>query len=213
MRTGRLAIILGLVIACLMVGRANAEVTAGIKIDQDGIKGFYLAVGDHFKVAAEQVEVVREEKIADEELPVVFFLAARAGVTPDVIIKLRHSGKSWMEITTDFGLNASIFYVPVTIDPGPPYGKAYGHFRKRDRNDWGHIWLSDDDVVNFVNLRFISEQYDYSPEEVIKMRQNGDNFVNINAKVKNNKAKHKGDNDKFASDEKGKSKGKGKKKK
>jgi hypothetical protein len=117
-----------------------------------------------------------------------------------------------MEITTDFGLNAGIFYVPVTSDPGPPYGKAYGHFRNRDRKDWGHIWLSDDDVVNFVNLRFISEQYNYSPDEVIKMRQNGDGFVDINAKVKNGNAKHKGNNDKFASDEKVKHKGKKKKK-
>lgn len=213
MRTGKLAIIVGAVIACLMVGRAGAEVTAGIKIDQDGLKGFYLAIGDHFKVAAEQIDVAREERIADEELPVVFFLAKRSGVAPDVIIKLRHSGKSWMEITTDFGLNAGIFYVPVSGNPGPPYGKAYGHFRSRGRSDWGHIWMSDDDVVNFVNLRFISEHYDYSPDEVIKMRQNGNGFVDINAKVKINKAKHKGDNAKFASDEKVKEKGKGKKKK
>ncbi len=210
MRIGKLAIVMGVVIVCLTAGLARAQVTAGVKIDQDGLKGFYLAVGDHFKVAAEKVETVREERIADDELPVVFFLAARAGVSPDVIIKLRHSGKSWMEITTDFGLNAGIFYVPVTSDPGPPYGKAYGHFRNRERSDWGHIWLSDDDVVNFVNLRFISEHYDYSPDEVIKMRQNGDDFVNINAKVKNNKAKHKGNDAKFASDEKGKSNNKGK---
>jgi len=213
MRIGKLAIIVGAAVICLIAGRANAEVSAGISIDQDGLKGFYLAVGDHFKVAAEQVTTVRKERIADDELPVVFFLAARAGVAPDVIIKLRHSGKSWMEITTDFGLNAGIFYVPVSGDPGPPYGKAYGHFRNRERADWGHIWLSDDDVINFVNLRFISEHYDYSPDEVIKMRQNGDDFVNINAKVKNNKAKNKGDNTKFASDEKSNGKGKGKKKK
>ncbi len=212
MRIGKLAVILGTIIACLTAGRVGAEVTAGVQIDQDGLKGFYLAIGDHFQVAAEQIAVARQKRIADEELPVVFFLAKRAGVATDVIIKLRHSGKSWMEITTDFGLNAGIFYVPVSGNPGPPYGKAYGHFRNRERNDWGNIWLSDDDVVNFVNLRFISEQYEYSPDEVIKMRQNGDDFIDINAKVKNNKAKHKGDNDKFASDEKNKQKGKKKKK-
>lgn len=214
MRVCKLAIVVGAVILCLSAVRVGAEVTAGVKIDQDGIKSFYLAIGEHYNVPEKQVVVVKEKRISDEELPVVFFLAKRAAVAPDVIIKLRHSGKSWMEITNDFGLNAGIFYVPVSGNPGPPYGKAYGHFRKRDRSDWGHIWLSDDDVVNFVNLRFISEQYNYSPDEVIKMRQNGNGFVDINAKVKSNKAKNKGDNSKFASDENGKkTKGKGKKKK
>ena len=198
---------------CLAAGRAKAtDVSAGVKIDQDGLKGFYLAVGDHFHVPAEQIVVARQRRIADEELPVIFFLADRAGVDPDVIIKLRHSGKSWMEITTDFGLNAGIFYVPVTGNPGPPYGKAYGHFRNRERTEWGRIWLSDEDIVNFVNLRFISAHYDYSPEEIIKMRQNGVGFVDINAKVKNNKAENKKKDPKFATDEKDQEKGKGKKK-
>ncbi|HUV31540.1 MAG TPA: hypothetical protein VMY05_10680 [Acidobacteriota bacterium] len=171
--------------------RSRADVDVGVSIGDDGIKGFYLAIGDHYQVPQKQVLIVRERNIPDEELPVVFFLAKRAGVAPGVIIDLRLKDKSWMAITLHFGLSAEIFYVPVSVDPGPPYGKAYGHFRKRARNKWGEIRLADADVINLVNLRFISERHGYSPDEVIKIRQQGKNFVAINTEVKARKDKQR----------------------
>ena len=182
------------VIALLMIifiwpsaGTIQAEINAGISIDEDGIKGFYLAIGEHYRVPDKEVTVVRERNIPDEELPVVFFLAARTGVTPEAIIKLRLSGKSWMDITFGYGLNAEIFYVPVAVDPGPPYGKAYGHFKNRERSQWGKINLPDTDVINLVNLKFMSDYYKCPADDVIKLRQQGKNFVDINSQVKKNK--------------------------
>lgn len=212
MRVLKLVSLLSLIAFCVVPGDSRADVNAGISLDGDGIKGFYLAIGDHYNVSQDQIIVVRQRNIPDEELPVVFFLARRVGVAPDVIIKLRLGGMSWMEITADFGLSPEIYYIPVAIDPGPPYGKAYGHFKNRDRHEWGRIWLADADIVNFVNLRFISEHYKYSPEDVIKLRQGGRTFVDINAKVKT--AKGEGKNGRAASaDDKSKEKGKGKGKK
>jgi hypothetical protein len=118
-----------------------------------------------------------------------------------------------MEITTHLGLTAEVFYVPVQGDPGPPYGKAYGHFKNRKKADWGAIRLTDTDIVNFVNLKFISSHYGYSPDEVIKMRQSGKDFVSINTEVKSKKGKAGKDGKPLASSDqsgsKGKDKGKG----
>jgi len=61
---------------------------------------------------------------------VVFFIADRAGLKPAPVIELRDLKKSWLDITIHFGLSPEIYYVPVTVDPGPPYGKAYGYFKK-----------------------------------------------------------------------------------
>ena len=206
--------ILGLFLLMLWptANQCQADVNVGLSISDGIIKGFYLAIGEHYKVAQKEVIVVKERKVPDEELPVIFFLAQRAGVTPEVIIKLRLGGKTWMEISSHFGLSAGIFYVPIKKIPGPPYGKAYGHFKNKKKNKWGTIKLTDREIVDLVNLKFITEHYEYSVEDVIKMREQGKNFVTINTEVKKNKEQTKKKSKQYATDEKPKSKGKSKKK-
>jgi hypothetical protein len=211
MRALFIKLLLAFVLLGLMSANCPAGVEIGLTVDRDGISSFHLAISDHYGVPEKQVVIVREAKVPDEELPVVFFLAERTGQKPSVIIKLRLSGKSWMDIAIHYGLTAEIFYVPVKHDPGPPYGKAYGHFKNKKKADWGAIRLTDVEIVNFVNLKFISQHYGYSPDEVIKMRGSGQNFVEINAKVKKNKDKSKQLSTKEKAD-KGQGKGKGKKK-
>lgn len=192
---------------------ASAEASFGLSVDDEGLKSFYLAVGDHYKVPEKEIVVVRERKVPDEQMPVVFFLARRADVAPSAVLSLRSDGKSWMDIALHFGLSAETFYVPVKSDPGPPYGHAYGHFKKHKRDKWQDIRLSDDDIVNFVNLRFVSDHYGWSTDDIIKMRQSGKNFVDINRDVK--QKKKGGQKQAYAdNDNPGKgNKGKGKKKK
>ena len=75
----------------------------------------------------------------------------------------------------------------------PPYGKAYGHYKKYHPNkEWKKIVLSDNEVVDLVNLRFISEYHKLDPDKVIKMRGQGMNFVNINVEIEKGKGKSKG---------------------
>ncbi len=213
MRTITVLVLLTLLVLWPAGNQCRADVDIGLSIGDGGIKGFYLAIGEHYKVPQKQIVVVRERKIPDEELAVVFFLSQRTRVAPEIIIKFRLGGKSWMEISAHFGLTAEIFYVPVKRAPGPPYGKAYGHFKNKKKNQWGTIKLTDVEVVNFVNLRFISEHYGYSPDDVIKMREKGNSFVVINAEVKKNKGQEKKKLGQLATKEKPKDKGKGKGKK
>jgi hypothetical protein len=195
----------------------RSEVNIGLSLGEDGIKGFYLAIGDHYQVEEKVIVTARKKNLPDEEMPVVFFLARNAAVSPEVIVKLRLGGKSWMEITHHFNLTAELYYVPVERKPGPPYGKAYGHFKNKKKTDWKSIQLSDPDIVNFVNLKFISAHYGYSPDEVITMREKGNSFVDINTAVKKNKGKSKKQTTQIAASEKqvkkDKGKGKGRKKK
>ena len=116
-----------------------------------------------------------------------------------------------MEVTTHLGLTAEIFYVEIKKVSGPPYGKAYGHFRNRHRNDWKSIKLLDVDIVNFVNLRFISSHFGYEPDEIVRMREQGQSFVAIHDKIKKAKAGKAKDNDKKEKAKKPKGSGKGKK--
>ncbi len=152
----------------------------GISAGSDGISGFRLSVGNHYQVPEREVVVIRERGIPEEELPVVFFIARHAHVSPDVVMDLRLHRRSWHDITLHFGLSPEIYYVPVS---GPPYGKAYGHYKKHSKGGWKKARLSDVEIVNQVNLNFISRQYGYSPAQIMKMREHGTSFVSIERKI------------------------------
>ena len=192
----------------------KADVSIGVSADDDGIKSFYMSIGEHYKVPEKEVIVIREQKIPDDDLPVIFFIARHATVEPSVVVKLRLAGKSWMDITTHFGLSPAIYYVAFDNDPGPPYGKAWGYYKNHKKDDWKTIRLADNDVVNFVNIKFMSERHGYSPHEVIKMRENGQGFAKVNAKIKNHKRekhnKQHSDADKPGKAKSSKGEGKGK---
>lgn len=161
---------------------ANAgEVNAGISISDGGIKGFYLAIGQTYRVPEREIVVVRERRIPDEELPVVFFIARTSGATPFAIADFRLGGRTWFEVARHFGVGADAFYVEFKEAPAPPYGKAWGYYRKHPRKEWHKIVLADDDVINLVNLRFMTERYRCTPDEVVKRRSGRRGFVAIHS--------------------------------
>ncbi len=190
------------VIFCLAVllaapGLVSAQaqrVDIGVSITDGELRSFYFAISDHYRVPERQVIEMRERyRLRDDELPVVFFLAARARVAPSVIIDLRLGGGSWLDITFHYGLTPDIFYVPVKVkNIGPPYGKAYGYYNKyRPTKEWKKFALTDGEVIDLVDLRFVSEYHRIPPEEVMKMRGSGKSFVGIHVEAGKGKGKKK----------------------
>jgi len=166
----------------LSIQYSKAGVDFGLSINNRTAE-FYLAIGNHFQVSTKQIAVCKQNKIPDEDMPVVFFLARRAHVTPQKIIDLRLSGRTWMEIAANFRLTAEAFYVAIQKPAGPPYGKAYGHYQNKPKKKWKNIKLTDDEITNLVNLRFIANYYGYTPDEVVKMREQGKSFKAINDQI------------------------------
>lgn len=202
-------------------GPASAQnVSTGISISNGELHNFYLAIGDYYRVPESRVVYVKDHyRFPDEELPVVFFLASRAHVDPQVIIDLRvRQRMSWLNITFHYGLTPEIYYVPVQR-VSPPYGNAYGHYKKH-KKDYKKVRLADADVVNLVNLRFMSEYHGVAAEVVMDQRGRGERFVVINDHYHKEKGKHRdqGDDrgkgkdkdDKKDKKDKGKGHGKGK---
>jgi hypothetical protein len=183
MRSWPVSVAAMMLVALAIPTAAMSAVSAGVSITDEGLSGFYLAVGDYYEVPQERVVFVRNQHVPDEELPVVFFLSDRAHVGPDVLVLLRLGGMSWMEISLKYGITAEAFYVPVANTPGPPYGKAYGHYKNHDKSKWNEIRLSDPDIINFVNLKFVSSHYRCTPDEVIQARGAGKSFVNISSDI------------------------------
>lgn len=202
----RLFIIFALIF--LSIGTySEAAVDMGISIGDEGLRSFYLSIGEYYRIPEKEVIIVRDKRIPSEEIPVVFFIAKRARVKPATIIDLRLKGMTWWDITLHYHLGPEIYYVPVkeSVVIGPPYGKAYGHYKKKPKKEWKKIVLGDDDIVNLVNLRFISSHYGYPPEKVIQLREQGKTFIVINEEIKKGK---KGEKEKIKDKEKGEKEGK-----
>ncbi|RJR51693.1 MAG: hypothetical protein C4576_03370 [Desulfobacteraceae bacterium] len=180
--------------ALFLNGPAHAQqVDMGVSIGSEGFRGFYMSVGDYFRVPEREVIVIRDRGIYPDHVPVVLYLSQMARVRPDVIVDMRLGGLSWLDITVRLGLGPEIYYVPVkVVRSGPPYGKAYGYYKKHPRGDWHHIKFSDREIVDQVNLRFLSEHHGYAPERIMNMRSGGRDFVTINHEVNRSKGKGKG---------------------
>ncbi len=193
-----------------------AQVDLGISVSDGRLRSFYLAVGDHYRVDPRVVVDVRSRyRLLDEELPVVYFLAARAHVSPQVVIDLRLGRMSWLDIALRLRLSPEIFFVPLGAERiGPPYGNAYGYYRRRGRfGDWRGLVLADREVVDLVNLRFMSEYHGLAPDGIVKLRGRSKTFVGIHDEIGRNKALGAAGKDaKGAKGPAGPSKAKGKKK-
>lgn len=180
-----------LTLAVLSLGapaaHSETRMDIGASFANGDMSGFYFALGDYYRVPEREVIFIRERRIPDYDIPVVLFLAQRARVAPGAIMDLRLGGRSWMDISLHFGLGPDIFYVPAREVYGPPYGHAYGHYKNKKRKDWHKIRLADHEVVDMVNLRFMSEHYGRPPEEIMRMRSGGKNFGTINDEFRRGK--------------------------
>ena len=184
---GIFACLIGLV---LVQGSAVAQVRGvalGASVSDGKLQDFYLAISDYYNVPPLHVVELRERyRCPDEDLPVVYFLAARAHVAPASIISLRVQQMSWLDIAFHFRLTPDIFFIPLQTDRvGPPYGNAYGYYRKYGPSrEWTKMTLADHDVAALVNLRFMSEHYGMPPGTVIAMRGRESSFVVINDEIR-----------------------------
>ncbi len=163
-----------------------SQVDLGISVSDGKLRSFYIAVGDHYRVAPRVVVDLRTRyRLLDEELPLVFFLAARANVAPQAVIDLRLGKLSWLQIALRLRLSPEIFFVPVTLEKtGPPYGNAYGYYRNHGRaGDWGKVALSDREVIDLVNLRFMSEYHGLAPDVIISLRGRHKTFIGIHDEI------------------------------
>lgn len=185
--------IMGLLLCTLgvsMPGMADTYWNIGVSGGRSGLDGFHLSIGEYYQVPQREVVVIHKRGIYVEELPVVFYLAQRARVYPGYIVDLRHRGMSWMDITLFLGLHPDIYYVPVVVARyGPPFGPAYGYYHHHPRGGWKRHDLRDRDIINQVNLRFMSEHYRYAPEKIMRYRAEGRSFHDIDRSIRGDKGR------------------------
>jgi len=171
---------------------AAAQVQAGAVVSGEGLRSFYFAIGNYYQVPERQVVVVHERAIPPDEVPVVFFVARQAHVAPAVIVDLRRRGLSWSDVAFHFRLDPDIYYFP----EGPPYGHAYGYWKKHPPGDA--------EVIDAVNVHFLSDYHRVSPDIVRADRSRGSSYAFVaqgfEAKSRKEEEHRQGDRDEDEND-------------
>lgn len=163
------AVTLVLVAVTAEVARAQESGTA--------LDRYYRAVAGYFRVTPEEVAILGEWELSPDEVPVVLFVAGRAGVPPDVVVAVRQSGVTWGEVARRHGLSARAFYLPFADGARGSLARAYDAFGETPEADWPGIRLEDGDIVGLVNLRVISQDLSVSLPTVIAARDRRGGFV------------------------------------
>jgi hypothetical protein len=177
---GKLAAVFSLLAWVAVAHGATTGVESAPKEDQ-AVRGFYLAIRDYFRIPEPEIVSLKEKGLSYDELPVLFFIAERSQTEVQRVMEMRLAGKTWTEIAFRLGLTPDVFYVPVTtVVTSAPYNHAYKGYSRKPKREWKTVSLTERDVENLVNLRFLSGNYGCAPEKVIEMRAAGKTFLQIN---------------------------------
>jgi hypothetical protein len=160
-------------------GPAQAQARASVAFDRDGLRTFHVSVGEHYGYPYREVVRVHSGHIHPDELPVVFFLARESRVRPETVVALRTRGWSWWDVSVRLGLRADVFVAHLPRRIGPPHGRAHGYWARRDGRRIRH--LSDREIVDYVNLHFLTAYHRRTPREVIVLREQGRSYVQVQA--------------------------------
>lgn len=153
---------------------------------QDAARADYFrSVSSFFNLPPNEVAILSDWDIAPAEIPVVLFVARRAGVSPEALVALRSSGQSWAELTARYRVTAAALHVPLRDDADArALDGAYRDFRATPVGDWGAIRLDDGLIVGLVNVRVLSQTLNLPPERVLAGAEPGVPWVTLHARLK-----------------------------
>ncbi|MBI3447475.1 MAG: hypothetical protein HY049_00940 [Acidobacteria bacterium] len=168
------------------VAAAVSTASAGISVNLDFLwkpdpkndSQVYLHVANTaYQPPAEQVRAVYPQMKAPElDFPILLFMANEAHVSLSAVWDLRSKGTPWVQVMTRLNVPPDRVFVPVQHDPGPPYGKAYGHWKNHPKEQ---VALTDSDVAYWVNVRTQARYFSVPPDTVVGWRQAGPTWKSV----------------------------------
>jgi len=110
----------------------------------------------------------------EDDFPVISFLSYHSHRSPSFILNLRREGYGWSDIFFQLNVQPSVLFVGIDRDPGPPYGKAWGYWKKHYRAGTRTRYrIADRDIVGLVKVQTASRHFGASPFAVIDAQRDG----------------------------------------
>ena len=138
----------------------------------DDARVFLNVTNDYFAPPpAVGMDLVRRCPHPVDDYPVVLLMARASHRPPEEILRLRLDYYSWSDIMYRLRIAPSVLFVGLDRDPGPPYGKAWGYWRKHLHEE-GYRYR-DRDVVELAKLQVAAGYHHQSPYPIAAERGRG----------------------------------------
>jgi hypothetical protein len=142
---------------------------------------FYVAVGEHFHVPRGQVQELIESGLEPAQVVVTCFIAQQSLRLASDIAADRKTGRSWRSIARASGLGPEQLYYPLPYRNLEPFANVHALYHQKPRSGW--TWdsmpLTDAEVEDLVNLRFVSELTGNEAGNAMRLRGQGLDYPTI----------------------------------
>lgn len=168
------ALLVAAALALIPATRAGAavfhDVTMNMRLGDDQ-RVFLNVTNDHFAPPPNvAVSLIKRCPSPVDDFPVILLLARSGRRSPEDILRLRLDYLSWSDIMFRLNISPSGLFRGINRDPGPPYGKAWGYWKKHPRE---RLVIRDRDVVGLAKLQVASARHRVSPYTLIAERNKG----------------------------------------
>jgi hypothetical protein len=159
-----------LVLLLTVPAQAGFDLSASATVGSSDV--FVHAAASYFDREPSQLERYGKRFGSADDLTVALQLSKSSGGSLADLAAMRERGMGWWDISLRIGADPAVWFVPVTRDPGPPYGKAWGHWKKHGKSTAG--WrMSDDECRDWVAVRFLHESLGVDVNAAMEARRNG----------------------------------------
>ena len=170
-------ILLGVGLTLLLsAGSARAgvafDVAVGMDLNED--TRIFLNVTNQTWRPAVATTLIQGCAYPQDDFPVIAFLSYHSHRSPSFILNLRREGYGWSDIFFQLNVQPSVLFVGIDRDPGPPYGKAWGYWKKHyTPGTRARYRIADRDIVGLVKVQTASRHFGTSPYAVIDAQRDG----------------------------------------
>ncbi len=170
--TGAAGIVAALALAFAAPAGASAfyDLTLDLGLGDDQ-RIFLNVTNDYFAPPpAVATALVRRCPSPADDYPVLLLLARASKRPPDDVLRLRLDYLSWSDIMFRLNISPAVLFAGIDRDPGPPYGKAWGYWKKHPRE---RLAIRDRDLVGLAKLQVAAGRHRVSPYTLIAERNKG----------------------------------------
>ena len=114
--------------------------------------------------------------------------ARESGKSLRFILDLRLSGLSWWEVRARLGVTPDKVIIALPRNPGPPYGKAHGHYKNKRGARNNALVVTDSEFVDWIGARVLSATYGVEAIVVLEARAAGVSLADYTVKKKKERA-------------------------
>lgn len=152
---------------------------------ETGAERAYLrAIARYFQVPEGEISILAHWGLPSDEIPVALFVARRAGVSPEALVALRESGRTWNGLAASYNIGANALHVPLRdIGSAGELTAAYGRFRDTPVAQWGTIRLEEREIIALVNVRVLSDALGVAPDDIARRTGSVRTFAELYAQL------------------------------